>query len=361
MSTQAPPVLDETRAEAFAERMLDVLNSGALAVMISVGHRTGLLDAMAGAGPLTSAELAARAELDERYVREWLAAMTTGGVVELDADSAAYALPAEHARWLTRAAYPENLAVTAQFIPLVGSVEDHIVRCFREGGGVPYELFPRFHEAMAEDSDQTVLSALESGILPLVPGLVDRLEHGIDVLDLGCGRGRALTRLAARFPASRFTGLDLSDEAIAYGRAAAREAGLANLSFGVTDLGAFDRDAPEAAYDLVTTFDAVHDQGHPLAMLRGIRRALRRDGVYLMQDIGASSHVHENIHHPLGTLLYTISCMHCMTVSLAQGGEGLGTMWGDHKARELLALAGFASVQEHRLDHDLVNAYYVVS
>ena len=360
MSTTATPPLDPVRAEAFAERMLDALNAGALAVMISVGHRTGLLDALAAAGPSTSGELAEAAGLDERYVREWLGAMVTGRVVEADPATGRHVLPAEHARWLTRAAAPDNLAVTAQYVPLLGAVEDAVVRCFREGGGVPYSAFPRFHEVMAEDSDQTVVSALESAILPLVDGLAERLDEGIDVLDLGCGRGHALLALARRFPRSRFTGMDLSGEALGHARAAARAGGLANLAFEERDLTTFDRDAPRSAYDLVATFDAVHDQADPAALLRGVRRALRPDGVYLMQDIAASSHQHENIDHPLGPLLYTVSTMHCMTVSLAQGGVGLGTMWGDATARALLADAGFGAVERHLLDHDPVNAYYVI-
>lgn len=167
-------------------------------------------------------------------------------------------------------------------------------------------------------------------------------------------------RLAELFPASRFTGADLSGEAVDHARGEAASRGLGNVRFEGRDLGTFDRESPEAAYDLITTFDAVHDQGDPSALLRGIRRALRPDGVYLMQDIAASSHVHENLDHPLGTLLYTISTMHCMTVSLAQGGEGLGTMWGDGKARELLAAAGFGRVESHALEHDPFNAYYVI-
>lgn len=360
MSMSAAPPIDSARAEAFAERVLDALNAGALAVMISVGHRTGLFDALAASGPATSHELAASAGLDERYVREWLGAMVTGRVVEVDPSTGRHALPAEHARWLTRAAAPDNLAVTAQYVPLLGTVEDAVVRCFREGGGVPYAAFPRFHEVMAEESDQTVVSALEHGILPLVDGLSARLEAGIDVLDLGCGRGHALLTLARRFPRSRFAGMDLSAEALAHGRARAQAAGLANVRFEERDLTTFDREAPEDAFDLVLTFDAVHDQADPAAMLRGVRRTLRPGGVYLMQDIAASSHQHENIDHPFGPLLYAMSTMHCMTVSLAQGGAGLGTMWGDETARALLGGAGFTAVECHRLDHDPVNAYYVV-
>lgn len=351
---------DEARAEAFAGRMLDLLNDGALAVMISVGHRTGLLDAMGRHGAGTSQEIADAAGLHERYVREWLGAVTAGRVVELDPASGRYSLPAEHAAWLTRAASPDNLAVEAQWITSLSNVEDDIVDCFRSGGGVPYERYPRFHEVMAEESAQTVLSVLFSHILPLVPGMVERLEEGAWLLDLGCGRGRALLMLAERFPSSTFRGYDLSDEAIAFANEQAVERGLENVSFEQRDLSSFDVDADPEAFGFVTTFDAVHDQARPLALLKGIRRALQPGGTYLMQDIQGSSHHHENIDHPGGPLLYMISCMHCMTVSLAQGGDGLGAMWGEQKARELLAEAGFTSVDAHLLDHDPFNAYFVV-
>jgi 2-polyprenyl-3-methyl-5-hydroxy-6-metoxy-1,4-benzoquinol methylase len=138
------------------------------------------------------------------------------------------------------------------------------------------------------------------------------------------------------------------------------EKGLTNVSFGRQDLRSWDVDAPLQVFDLVTTFDAVHDQARPLALLAGIRRTLEPGGTYLMQDIQGSSHVHENLDHPGAPLLYMISCMHCMTVSLAQGGDGLGAMWGEQKARELLAEAGFRSVDVHLLEHDPFNAYFVV-
>jgi len=351
---------DAERAEAFAGRMLETLNGGALAVMISVGHRTGLFDALATTDAATSQELADLAGLSERYVREWLGAMTTGRVVEYEPSTGKYRLPPEHAGWLTRAASPDNLAVTAQWIPTLATVEDDIVQCFEKGGGVPYERFDRFHEVMAEESNQTVLSVLFSHILPLVEGATEKLEAGISALDLGCGRGRALLMLAERFPSSSFQGYDLSAAAIAYAREQAGERGLENVRFEERDLSTFDVDAKPESFELVMTFDAVHDQARPLALLRGIRRSLTEDGVYLMQDIQGSSHVHENIDHPGGPLLYMISCMHCMTVSLAQGGDGLGAMWGEHKARELLAQAGFTSVDVHQLEHDPFNAYFVV-
>lgn len=343
--------------DAFTERFVSAMNDAALVAMASIGHRVGLYDAMDDGSWRTSMALAEQADLDERYVREWLNAMTVAGVVEHE--DGAYRLPEAHAACLTRAATPNNLAVYAQYLPLGGTVEDDLVRCFREGGGVPYERFGRFHEVMAEDSGQTVLPALLDHILPLVPGLVDRLTGGIDVLDLGCGRGRALLLMAERFPTSRFTGYDLSPEAIGWGRGEAQRLGLENLAFEPRDLATYDVDAEPAAFDLVTTFDAVHDQPRPMALLRGIRRTLRADGVYLMQDIAGHSHVDGNRDHPLGTFLYAISTFHCMTVSLAQGGDGLGTLWGEELAAEMLQEAGFRSLEVHHLEHDPQNAYTV--
>jgi ubiquinone/menaquinone biosynthesis C-methylase UbiE len=351
---------DSVKAGAFAERLLGTLNQGALTLMISVGHRVGLFDAMREMAPATSVEIAKKAGLNERYVREWLGAMVTGRIVEVDADGRNFSLPPEHSAFLARMAGADNLAVFAQYIPLLSGVEDDIVDCFKKGGGVPYARFPRFHEVMAEDSGQSVLSSLESYIVPLVPDLADKLAAGMQMLDVGCGRGRIINRLAELYPASRFTGMDLSSEAILGAWKESAEKKLRNVEFIVADLSRFDETAEIEAFDFVATFDAVHDQAKPLNVLRGIHRTLRSDGVYLMQDIKGSSHVHKNLDHPLGPFLYTVSCMHCMTVSLAQNGEGLGAMWGEEKTREYLERAGFTSVEKRELAHDIQNNWYVV-
>jgi SAM-dependent methyltransferase len=356
----ATKTIDERKAEAFAERMVGVLNGGATALLTSVGHRTGLFDAMAAMEPATSVEIAAKASRDERYVREWLGGMVASRIVDYEPETGRYALPAEHAAFLTRDAAPNNIAAFAQYTAVLGSVEDRIVDCFEKGGGVPYSAYDRFHEVMAEDSGQTVVPALIDAILPLVPGLTEKLEQGIDVLDVGCGSGRALNLMARRFPRSRFTGWDLCEDAVEAARAQAN--GTPNLSFEVRDLTGFDRDdEAEEGFDLVTAFDAVHDQKSPDALLRGVRRAVREDGAFLMQDIRASTRVERNVEHPIGPLLYAISTMHCMTVSLAQGGAGLGAMWGEELALEMLGEAGFGPVEVHTLDHDFQNNYYVAT
>ncbi|MFO0850402.1 MAG: class I SAM-dependent methyltransferase [Gemmataceae bacterium] len=347
---------DPAAVEAFAGKMVGHLNGAAVMLMTSLGHRTGLFDVMAALPPATSRQIAAAAGLSERYVREWLGAMATGGVVEHDPAANTYHLPAEHAAVLTRAARPNNLAVGAQFVAVLGAAEDQVAAAFKHGKGVPYSAYPRFHEVMAEESDQTTVAGLEEHILPLVPGLTARLAVGIDVLDVGCGRGQAVMALARRFPASRFVGYDFSEEAIGSATRAARAARLENARFAVRDAaGLTDR----SAFDLVTAFDAIHDQADPAAVLARIRQALRPGGVFLMQDIKACSHVHGNRDLPLGPWVYTISCMHCMSVSLAGGGAGLGAAWGEELALRMLADAGFPSVRVHTLPHDPLNSYYV--
>ena len=349
--------VDKAKAEAFADNLVGFLNGGSTALMVSVGHRTGLFDTMAEMPPATSQEIAEKAGLNERYVREWLGAMVTSGIVEYDAAAKRYRLPAEHAASLIRAAGADNIAVFAQYISVLGGVEDDIVECFEKGGGVPYEKFPRFHAVMAEDSGQSIVSSLIEHILPLVPGLTGKLQEGISVLDVGCGAGRALNLMAGEFPGSRFAGYDFSEEVIGTASEEARQKGLSNVEFQVKDVEHLEE---TGQFDFITAFDAIHDQAKPLEVLKEIRRALKPGGTFFMQDISGTSHVDKDCEHPIAPFLYTISCMHCMTVSLALGGEGLGAMWGEELARKYLADAGFTSVEVKKLAHDIQNQYYIV-
>ncbi len=352
---------DSNKAEAFAGKLMTTLNNGALCLMISIGHRSRLFDVIRNLSPSTSEEIASAAGLNERYVREWLGAMVTSGIVDIDPETNRCSLPAEHAAFLTRAAGADNISVFAQYIAVLGEVEDEILHCFNNGGGVPYSKFPRFHEVMSEDSTQSVLSTLESHVLPLVPGLKEHLQKGIKVLDVGSGMGRIMIQLARLFPKSNFTGMDLSEEATENANKEASKQGLRNILFIIKDLSDFNKTAEPEAFDFITTFDAIHDQGKPLNVLKGIYRSLKPDGTYLMQDISGTSNMHKDKDHPVGTFLYTISCMHCMTVSLAQGGEGLGAMWGEGKTREYLQKAGFRSITTKKLAHDIQNNWYVIT
>ena len=345
-------------AEEFADRMLAVFDDAALCLLLSIGHQTGLLDTLATLPPSTSAEIATAAGLQERYVREWLAGVTAGRVVEHDPARSTYWLPAEHAASLTTAAGPGNLARMMQLVPLLAEVETQVVHCFTEGGGVGYEDVPRFHELMNEDSVATHDAGLLDLVVPAVPGLHETLTAGATVADVGCGSGHAVNLLARAYPASRFVGYDFAPEAIAAARAEAASWGLANAAFEVRDVA--DRGA-EGEYDVVTAFDAIPHQAHPAPVRANVAAALRPGGTFLMVDIKASSHVHENLGQPAATFLYTVSLMHCMTVSLAQGGDGLGTAWGRQVAERMLADAGFEHVEVREVETDPFNSYYVAT
>lgn len=355
-TVEQAPQLDQAAVEAFGERMFGVANDACTALMLSIGHQTGLLDTMSDIGTATSSSIAAAACLNERYVRECLNALTTAGVVHYDPDTGTYTLPSEHAALLTRAAGPDNLARWMTFIPMLAEVEQGIVDCFRNGGGLPYSAYPRFHALMAEDSTAWMDAALVDQILPLAEGLVDRLTEGIDVCDIGCGSGHAVNLIAQAFPQSRVVGLDFSAEAVDSARTEARALGLANARFEVKDVATLDE---IAAYDLITAFDAIHDQAQPAAVLANIARALRLNGTFLMADIHASSNVEDNMEHPAGPFLYTVSTMHCMSVSLGLDGAGLGTAWGEQLATKMLREAGFADVALHQLQVDPFNSYFV--
>ena len=349
--------LDAAKMEEFGGKLLAILNGGMAATMISLGHRTGLFDAMAGLpAAATSSEIAEAAGLNERYVREWLGAMATAGIVEYESGRGAFRLPPEHAAMVTRAAGPNNFACFAQLIPLCAGVEDELVDKFRHGGGVPYSSYPRFHETMAEMSGAIFDAGLVETTLPLVPGLVAKLEAGVDVCDVGTGSGHAVNVMAKAFPNSRFVGYDFAEQALERGRAEAAAWGLTNATFVVQDAAKLDG---SVKFDFMTTFDAVHDQADPQGMVDGIYRSLKPDSYWLCVDVQGSSYVGENLNHPMGTFIYSVSCQHCMTVSLAYDGVGLGAMWGVQKAREIFGNAGFDKIDIHVQPADPLNNYYI--
>ncbi|HEY6646899.1 MAG TPA: class I SAM-dependent methyltransferase [Mycobacterium sp.] len=342
--------------EEFAERLVGAIDSASLAILLSIGHQTKLFDTMAELPPATSAQIAEAAGLNERYVREWLGGVVANRVVEYDPAAQTYALPEHRAAVLTRAAGPDNLSRVAQFIPLLGEVEQKIIGCFHNGGGLPYSDYPRFHKLMAEESGEVFDAALIDIILPLVDGLPDRLRAGADVADIGCGSGHAINVMAQAFPASRFTGIDFSDEGLAVGAAEANSLGLTNAKFVAADVTNLDS---AETYDVITVFDAIHDQAQPARVLQNIYRALRPGGVFLMVDIKASSNLEDNIGVPLSSFKYTVSTMHCMSVSLGLDGVGLGTVWGQQLATSMLADAGFGEVTVSEIESDPFNNYYV--
>ncbi|MDF0682402.1 MAG: class I SAM-dependent methyltransferase [Candidatus Nitrosocosmicus sp.] len=348
------------KAEAFAGKLLEIINGGSLSLMISIGHKTGLFDTLSELQtPSTSEEIAKKAHLNERYTREWLGAMVVGGIVHYYPDQKRYSLPSEHAAFTTRAAGINNIALFSQYISLMGLVEDKIVDCFRNGGGVPYSEYPGFQSLQAEETSRIFDSRLIDQIIPLAgKDVIKNLQNGAVVLDIGCGRGHALNLMAKAFPNSKFVGYDLSEEGIESGIKESREMKLDNVQLEVRDVNSL---ADTNKFDLITAFDTIHDQAHPTTILSKIYNALKPNGTFLMQDIAASSNTEENIQNPLAPTLYTFSTMHCMTVSLAQDGEGLGTVWGRQMAEQKLKEAGFSgSIDIKQIDGDILNYYYLV-
>ena len=356
-SDQGPPTPFDTEvATALANRYLQILNDASIALLTSVGHKTGLFELLAANPGSTSHDLAALGDLHERYVREWLAGMVVAGVVEYDPVHATHVLPPEHAAVLTSAAGPNNVAHIMQYIPMMGGVEDKIVERFRLGGGLTYADYPDFHRTMAEESASVNDASLVDEILPLADGLPGRLADGIDVADIGCGSGHAINLMGQAYPASRFVGYDFSEPAITAARQEAAAMGLTNVSFEQLDVSSLE---VTDGFDAITAFDAIHDQAHPARVLDNIRRALRPGGVFLMVDIRAASAVQDNMGLPWASYLYAISMFHCMSVSLGLDGDGLGTAWGQELAIRMLEGAGFSHVTVHEVETDPFNLYYV--
>ena len=346
--------IDQERAREFAGHLMSIYTDGILSLMVDLGYKTGLFDAAAG-GPATSQEIAQRAGLNERYVREWLGALTTGGIFSYDPASHTYSLPPEHAFCLT-GDHGLNLASLSQMVAHLGKHVGKIAASFHNGGGVPYSEFrPEFTELMDSFGRRRYNELLISGFLPTAKGLPEQLRKGISVADIGCGSGHCINIMAREYPKSTFTGYDIAEDAIAMGNAEAKEMGLPNARFEVLDVSKLPS---EPKFDLITAFDAIHDQVAPATVLQRAGDALAPDGTFFMIDIKASSNVEENVGNPVAPFLYGISVMHCMTVSLAHDGAGLGTVWGEQLARRMLADAGFTSVEVSDAP-DPLNSIYV--
>lgn len=355
MTTATAPTIDQARTEEFAGRLFELYTGGMLTYMIDLGHRTGLFDA-AAQGPATSAELASRAGLQERYVREWLGALVTGGIFSYEPSSATYTLPAEHAACLAGAGN-ENLARFSQLnTHLAGHVEQ-VAHSFRHGGGVPYSAFrPEFTGVMDSLSRSGFDDLLLEGYLPVAGGLPERLAQGARLADIGCGTGHAIVLLAKAFPDSTFVGFDLAEDAIDQARAEASRAGVDNAHFDVRDIARLGVDEP---FDAVMCFDTVHDLVDPAGVLRAAHEALVPGGTFLMSEPTVSSNLEENADHPMAPWIYGVSTLHCLTVSLAEDGAGLGTAFGEQKALELLADAGFVDVEVHEVEGDPIDKVFV--
>ena len=355
MGTQ--PQIDEAKLEAFMHKIVGDLGGMTATIMCMIGDRLGLFKDLAANGPATSAEMASRAGINERYAREWLGGMASAGYLEYDPTSSRFTLPAEHAPALAQEAGPMFLGGIYQMLPSQLGLFDQLIHAFQQGGGIHQSAYD---DNMWDGLDRFTNSWFENLLLqqwiPAMPGVQSKLERGVSVADVGCGRGRALIKLAQAFPNSRYVGFDVFGPTIAKATANAEAAGVADrVSFQEQDVS---KGLPEE-YDVITTFDVVHDAVDPRGLLRVIRQSLKPDGSYVLVDINCSDKLEENAG-PLGSLFHGISILYCMTTSLAGGGEGLGTLGlPESKVRELCAEAGFSSVRKLPLENPFNNIYEV--
>jgi 2-polyprenyl-3-methyl-5-hydroxy-6-metoxy-1,4-benzoquinol methylase len=311
--------VDREAVQKFTERFMQMTTGAMTLGLVGVGDRTGLFASLAGQGPLTLAEIVERTGLQERYLREMLAGLAAAEILRYEPSAQTFELPEAHAVCLADESSPYFMCGWTQMVPSVLNAVPGVAR------------------------------------LTSMPDVVKRLEAGIRVADIGCGSGSAVLTMAKAYPASEVTGYDIDPRSVERARAHAEAAGLPNAQF--EQCGADEIPATQP-FDLITTFDVIHDIAKPRDALRHIRGALASDGTYLMVEPAAGDTLEENLH-PGGAMLYAISTLHCMTQSLAHGGEGLGAAWGPRQAEELCREAGFT--QFRRLDVDNpFNAFYEV-
>jgi SAM-dependent methyltransferase len=351
----------------FAQKMTDILNYGALNLAMAIGYKNRIFDVLEDLNrPATVAEIAETAGLDRRYLKEWLGIMVMGEIVTLsrtEKDENAYFLPPAHAAFLTRKAGSSNLGVYTQEIPLLTSCAmDAVSKGFKTGHGIPFSQYPEFQMFMGQLADAKHRQVLIQQFLPAVEDgkLLDRLKNGIRVCDLGCGQGLAVNLMAQAFPESAFVGIDNHEEAVRTAQKQAGEMGLSNVDHRIQDAAAIDGNpAFREKFDYVCAFDAIHDQRQPLEALKGVYWMLAPGGLFSMVDIKAGSDHRDNRDHPMGAFLYTVSLMHCMPIGLNENGAGLGMMWGQQQALEMLGRAGFAKVEVLEMSHDGFNLHYL--
>jgi SAM-dependent methyltransferase len=336
-------VIDETRVEAFVERIVDEIGAAVNVPLTVIGARLGLYAAMADGQPVRPADLAARTRTHERYVREWLAAQAAGGYVEYDPVAETYTLPLEHAAVLadeTSPAYQQGMFQTAS---AVIHAQDHIAERFRSGDGLGWH---EHHHDLFEGTDGVFGLAYRTYLLqewiPALAGVEAKLRTGARVADVGCGYGTATVLLAEAFRASEFVGFDYHVESIERARANAAAAGVEDrVRFEIASATGF----PGSGYDLVASFDSLHDLGDPAAAARHVRSALAPDGTWVIVEPQAGDRVEDNLH-PLGRIRYSISTLVCTPGSLSQPGRaGLGTLAGEARLADAIRAGGFTQVR----------------
>jgi 2-polyprenyl-3-methyl-5-hydroxy-6-metoxy-1,4-benzoquinol methylase len=315
--------IDEKKAEEFVGRVLTDTSAAMITTLCAVGDRLGLFKDLAANGPATSTQLAERTGINERYAREWLSALAATGYLTYDPATAVFTLPAEHVPALAQEAGPYFFGGVHQMLTGISGALDPLVEAFRSGGGVPQSRYGAdWWDGMERFTAAWVENLLVQEWVPLVPDVKAKLEAGAAVADVGCGRGRALVKLAQTFPNSTFVGYDVFGPSVEAATAKAKAAGVDDrVRFEERDVSG---GLPER-FDVIWTLDVIHDAVDPVGVLRAIRDALTDDGVYLCLDINCSDKLEENVG-PLGAMFLSFSVLYCMTTSLANDGAGLGTV-----------------------------------
>jgi SAM-dependent methyltransferase len=330
--------LDWKKAKDFLFQVSGDIGAAMFGALNYIGDRLGIFKALADGGSVTSAELAAKTGLNERYLREWLSAMAAATYVNYDAATGKYSMTPEHALVLAREESPFFLGGFLEMILPNVSVTPKVMEAFQKGGGVTQsEYSPETWEAMERSSANIYRHSFVRKWLPTLPDVVAKLNAGGSYLDVGCGSGRAAISVAKAFSNAKVFGFDAFKGSVDRAVANAKAENLGDrVKFQVVDCTRL----PKSEFDFITTFDVVHDSVDPVGLMRSIREALTPGGTYLMVEVNTSSNLEDNIN-PMGRMMYSISTLYCMTVSLAHGGAGIGACMGEKKARELAKEAGF--------------------
>jgi SAM-dependent methyltransferase len=348
--------MDREKVRAFMEQFMAMTTNAALLGVTEVAGRTGLFSALAGQGPLELGAIAAKSGLQPRYLREILSALAAGGILRYEPVAETFELTPEVAACLADEKSPFFLGGWTQFLPALYRAIPGVARAMRSGGGVGYPEFgSEAVEAIDRANSPGMRVLLTRKWLPVLPELVKRLEQGARVADIGCGSGTSTLTLAKAYPRSEITGYDIDATALGRARSAAEREGLANARFEQRSAEDLPR---EPRLDFVTAFDVVHDLARPRVVLRRIRESLAPDGTFLLVEPAAGDSLAENLN-PSGALLYSVSTLYCMTVSLSQGGEGLGAAYGPKRAEALCREAGFGSFRRLEIDNPF-NAFFEV-
>ncbi len=350
--------IDREKARQVAVQIVADVATAMHSAMNFIGDRLGLFKAMNGAGPLTVEQLAARTGLSPRYLREWLNAMAAARYLEYDPAAQTYLLTPEYAAALAEEDSPYFVGSYFQIVQATMSVAPKVAEAFRTGKGLTQAEYPPWmFEATERNSLPRYKYKLVRKWIPAMPQVVERLNAGGAAADVGCGGGRAAILMAKAFPRSRVFGFDLHADSIERARRNAQEAGVADrVTFEVAN----GTHLPPGKFDLVTTFDVVHDSVDPVALMSSVRRALAPGGTYLVQEINISDKVENNLK-PMGKLVYSVSTLYCMTTSLAHGGAGIGAAMGEPKARELAVAAGFSHFRRLPIEDDFAILYELMA